>query len=83
MASKFQHRHYAAIADVLANARESVKRDYQYQSRDQLEAAQTAVTTVEALLLTVFRRDNGGFDAERFRKAARRAPDMHGKDKVA
>jgi hypothetical protein len=74
----FQHRHYAAIADVLADMREAAPR---YATGDY--TPEEAVTWFETELCRLFARDNYGFKPDRFRKAARRAPDMHGKDKVA
>jgi hypothetical protein len=67
----FQHRHYKAIAAVLADLRE--------ESMSERELAE--VDRFEAKLVRAFKADNDGFKPERFRAAAARAPDMHGQDK--
>jgi hypothetical protein len=70
--STFQHRHYKAIADVLADMRDT-----------ELDlTAPHVLDEFEDRLVRLFRGDNVGFSPDRFRAAARRAPDMHGKDKV-
>lgn len=76
MTNKFQHRHYAAIASVLADAREApAEYGFTGGQRDKV------LDSLEARLIRLFKADNYGFSADRFTKAARRAPDMHGKDK--
>lgn len=70
----FQHRHYAAIADLLAEAREKEGgTDTPWQA---------AFNDIEARFVELFQRDNFKFSEDRFVKAARRSYDMHGKDKV-
>lgn len=75
--SMFQHRHYAAIAAVLADARDPA--DNGGLTLPDRELA--AIDRLETRLADLFASDNGNFDRDRFLKAARRAPDMHGKDK--
>lgn len=79
MPSKFQHRHYAAIADVLADARDPNENGGLELPGRELDM----IARIEGLLIRMFERDNDGFSPDRFRAAARRAPNMHGKDKVA
>lgn len=69
----FQHRHYKAIAAVLADARE--------EEGGTNTPWQSAFDDIEERFVKAFKADNDGFKPERFRAAARRAPDMHGKDK--
>lgn len=73
---KFQHRHYAAIADVLADARKHGFQGIGPNITDQV------LYELESAFVSMFKGDNARFSADRFRRAARRAPDMHGKDKV-
>jgi hypothetical protein len=68
MATTFQHRHYAAIADVLADIREN--------------EGLISINYLEDRLIKLFKADNPKFSADRFRKAATRAPNMHGKDRL-
>lgn len=69
----FEHRHYAALADLLADARE--------EEGGTDTPWQAAFQDVEARMIKLFKRDNDRFSADRFERAARRAPDMRGKDK--
>ena len=70
---KFQHRHYKAIADALAD----IKAAPSFMNIDQ-----DTVTRIEERLVVMFQSDNPGFSASRFRAAANRADNMHGRDKV-
>jgi hypothetical protein len=70
----FQHRHYVAIAAVLADAREDEGGTH--------TPWQAAFDDMEDRLIRMFKADNYGFKPSRFRAAARRAPDMHERDKV-
>lgn len=76
--TKFQHRHYAAVADVLADAREALQ-----GSSNAVFAADNTLEDIEDRFVRMFKGDNYKFSESRFRAAARRSPDMHGKDKVA
>jgi len=42
---------------------------------------QDTVTRIEERLVVMFKSDNHNFNASRFRAAANRSDDMHGKDK--
>ena len=75
----FQHRHYAAIAAVLGDAREEEKSIF--DGGPTSLAREGSLDRLEDRLLKLFERDNDNFDRRRFVLAARRAPDMHGKDK--
>jgi len=68
----FQHRHYKAIADALADVREAP---------EFMKIDQDTVTRIEERLVVMFKSDNHNFNASRFRAAANRSDDMHGKDK--
>jgi predicted metal-dependent hydrolase len=70
--STFQHRHYKAIADILADAREA---------RTSISKG-CVIDDLELRFVQAFKRDNPKFLVERFRAAAQRLPTMHGKDKV-
>ena len=70
MRNMFQHRHYAALASIIADMRE-----------EHHWTVCNAPDDIEDRLVKLFAGDNRGFDEDRFRKAARRAPDMHGKDR--
>lgn len=74
----FQHRHYAALADLLADARD-IADNRAMNARYGLNTA--TLDYLEAKLGDAFKRDNENFNRDRFERAARRAPDMHGKDK--
>ena len=67
----FQHRHYKAIADVLADCREN---GYLDSEADAME--------FEDRLIKMFKSDNYNFSESRFRAASNRSPEMRGKDKV-
>lgn len=69
----FQHRHYAAIADTLANLHDA--------STSASFAGSVPLWKVEDALCDLFANDNGNFDEERFIKAAHRDPSMNGKDR--
>lgn len=71
MASKFQHRHYAAIAAVLADALKRESCDL-----DKVEVVERITDDLAGL----FARDNGNFQRPRFLAAAR--GNASGKDKV-
>lgn len=73
----FQHRHYAAIAAVLADARDPA--DNGGLTLPDRELA--AIDRLETRLANMFAHDNGNFDPTRFLKAARRAPNMNGRDR--
>jgi hypothetical protein len=75
----FQHRHYAALADMLADARDGLA--CMADDTGKQHAADT-ISELEDRMVSMFMRDNAKFSASRFRKAATRAPDMHGKDKL-
>lgn len=76
----FGHRHYKAIAGVLADARDKAQ-ERGLRKVTYAAAADEAVTDLEARLVRMFEADNPGFKPERFIAAATRAPNMHGKDK--
>lgn len=59
--SKFERRHYEAIAEVLRGVRADIS--------DNMSPA-LVLGKVEAELVRTFSRDNGSFQPERFRKAA-------------
>lgn len=68
----FQHRHYKAIASVLADARASATTPVEHG----------VINDLEARLVTAFKADNPKFSVARFEAASSRSPDMHGKDKA-
>lgn len=68
----FQHRHYKAIATALADVR---------AAPEFMNVDQDTVTRIEERLVVMFQSDNHNFDASRFKAAANRSNDMHGKDK--
>ena len=72
----FQHRHYKAIASILADSRDSLT-----GKSNATFAMDEAINDIEDRLVKLFKGDNAGFSEDRFRKAASRSPDMHGKDK--
>lgn len=78
-----QHRHYKAIADALATAREYELDVLGSPNMQQHERVERALDRLEQRFVILFRGDNCGFSEDRFRKAARRDPKMHGKDRVA
>lgn len=60
MTSKFQQRHYEAIAEVMQDARELTH---------DADSGRIALNRMENLLVDLFRSDNYNFMPERFRAA--------------
>lgn len=73
----FQHRHYKVIAKVLADAREE---ESGLTGSAVIRAG--VIERLEKRFVETFLKDNPKFDVGRFQRAAMKAPDMHGKDKV-
>lgn len=67
----FQHRHYKALADILAD------------TRQELGWSDLSIKLLEKKLCRLFKEDNPSFSEARFVAAAwRDETNMHGKDKV-
>lgn len=73
--SRFQQRHYEAIAEVLQEVRDRLARQYVNLPEDDWDvsnsrsSADAAINLVEFFLIESFSRDNYLFQPERFRKA--------------
>ena len=74
MATKFQTRHYIALANVLCTAYEAAGRE------PYTEGAQTrGIERVHAELVSVFTRDSGRFDRQKFESYIQKRRDFAGR----